>query len=174
MQNNDTGRPFNNVWASFILCVLEQWHIEKIHVNQVQSAMLPPLNYKWRQTADRSLLPLCLPFPCRYTNRQMEREMWALFSPSMLLFLGPSLPVVDSLLAALVRRGIWLIFAKKERPICHRRKFSTGTRLWCDMPQLKLMEITFYTHLKRYLRHFQIHFQNMPVSKLSMTSDLTV
>lgn len=33
MQNND--RQFN---SSFILCILEQWHIEKIHVNQVQFA----------------------------------------------------------------------------------------------------------------------------------------
>lgn len=159
------------------MCVLKQWHIEKIHVNQVQFAMPPPLNYKGRQTAYRSLLPLCLRFPCRYTNRQMEREMWALLSPSMLLFLGPSLPVVDSLLASLVRRGIRLVLPKKSLPDATGGSFSLGpgSGLIClNWNALLLMEMAFYTHLKWYLRHFQINFQNMTVRKLSVTPDLTI
>lgn len=52
--------------------------------------------------------------------------MRLLFSPSVLLFLGPSLPVVDSYLAALVSEGLKFILPKKESdPDVKAGKIST-------------------------------------------------
>lgn len=59
--------------------------------------------------------------------------MQVLFGQSVLLFLGVSLPVVDSLLAALVETGMVIHLAKTERPRCHRSKFYIGIYHTCGV-----------------------------------------
>ncbi len=66
--------------------------------------------------------------------------MWLLFTPNMLLFLGPSLPSVDSLLAALVREGMQLILPEKSDPDVTGGSFPMGhitLVVWCDIPMMK-------------------------------------